>query len=167
MRSEDIASWLNGSSRDLAGSPAFYSLVTTALAVVLALTAAGLVYRCLDSEPKNRWFAGGAGLVAVLAVITWVSGGPAGVEAHRQSDQRDQENQRTVRSWVGTYGAEIVDEEAGRMGSDIAMGRSGDTYLVQGPDGVVEVSLSESEDGEFYLMHGASELDLAEPESGT
>lgn len=167
MRSEDIASWLNGSSQDWVGSPAFDSLIAKVLAVILVLIAAGLAYGFLDSELKNRWLAAGAGVVAAMAVVAWLSGGPASAEAHRQGVERDQENRQTVRTWVGTYGAEIVDEEAGRMGSDIALGRSGDTYLLQGPDGVIEVSLSESADGEFYLMHGASELDLAGPDTGT
>lgn len=101
-------------------------------------------------------FAAGCSIGGVICIMEW----------DRQQPAADS-NSDAVQDWAtSSYGVAVDDREAKSMAREILGSKAtpaDQTYTVQGADGILEVKLTETEDGTFHLVQTAAELKLPEP----
>lgn len=127
--------------------------------IIMAVSAFG----AQKKRAKLRWFLPIIA-VAVLAGLLIVDG-IRYMEDWQPTPSAALENIEAVQDWaVSSYGVSVEDREAKSMAREIlgSATPSGQTYTVEGVDGILEVKLTATEDGTFHMVQTAAELKLPE-----
>lgn len=137
-------------------------MILVVSAVILALA---LVLRVGGNSYIELW----QKLTVTIAFIVacFLLPTPVGIAGNHIRDRVDQagaeavqKNTENVRSWITSeYGADISDEEAGRLADAIADSSDDGEFAVRSAKGPIRVTLREV-DGEYALMSGDAELKL-------
>ncbi|MCC3292961.1 hypothetical protein [Arthrobacter sp. zg-Y1110] len=112
---------------------------------------------------KSRWLLVSIGCLGLAGAF--IVGGISCLQEWKARPSADEGHIGIVQEWAeNTYGVTVSDDEAEAMAGAIrsASISAGETFVVEGASGVIEVKLVQDGDAEFHMVQAAAELPLAE-----